>query len=123
MKAFCAALCLLGLTIAPAYAEGDAAKGLKVFNKCKACHSAEEASNKTGPHLVAVVGRKIASVKDYGYSRDLAALGDQGAVWDEATLDKYLTNPKDVAPKGKMAFPGLKKPEERADLIAYLKTK
>ena len=123
MKAILSALCLLGLATGPAFAEGDAAKGEKVFNKCKACHTVEEATNKTGPHLVKVVGRKVASVEGYKYSADLVALGEAGAVWDEATLDKYLTNPKDVAPKGKMAFPGLKKPEERADLIAFLKTK
>jgi cytochrome c len=50
-------------------------------------------------------------------------MGEAGTVWDDANLDKYLENPKAVAPKGKMAFPGLKKPEERADLIAFLKTK
>ena len=122
MKAILAALFLFG-AISPAVAEGDAAKGEKVFNKCKACHAADEASNKTGPHLVGIVGRKMASVEGYKYSADLVALGEAGSIWDEANLDKYFTNPKDVAPKGKMAFPGLKKPEERADLIAYLKTK
>lgn len=122
MKAFLATLLLIG-TMSPVYAEGDAARGEKVFNKCKACHTAAEASNKTGPHLVAVVGRKIASVEGYKYSADLVALGAAGSVWDDANLDKYLTNPKDMAPKGKMGFAGLKKPEERAGLIAYLKTK
>lgn len=123
MKAILSAICLLGLASGPAFADGDAAKGEKVYNKCKACHTVAETTNKTGPHLVAVVGRKAASVEGYKYSADLMALGEAGTVWDEANLDKYLTNPKDIAPKGKMSFPGLKKPEERADLIAYLKTK
>ncbi len=123
MKAFVSAFCLFGMAMSPAFADGDAAKGDKIFNKCRACHTADEASNKTGPYLVGIVGRKAASIADYNYSADLIALGESGTVWDEATLDRYLTNPKDMAPKGKMSFPGLKTPEDRADLIAYLKTK
>ncbi len=114
---------LLSLAAVPAMAEGDAAKGEKVFKKCLACHTADAETNKTGPHLKGVVGRKAATVEGYKYSADLMALGEAGTVWDDANLDKYLENPKAVAPKGKMAFPGLKKPEERADLIAFLKTK
>ena len=49
-------------------------------------------------------------------------LGTKGLVWDDASLDKYLTNPKDLVPNGKMAFPGLSDKEDRADVIAYLKT-
>jgi len=113
----------LSLTALPALAEGDAAKGEKIFKKCMACHTADEATNKTGPYLKGVVGRKAATAEGYKYSADLLALGEAGTVWDDANLDKYLENPKAMAPKGKMAFPGLKKPDERADLIAWLKTK
>lgn len=128
MKAILSAIFMFSLASVPAFAEsdsaeGDAAKGEKLFNKCKACHTVSDTSNKTGPNLVKVVGRKVASVEGYKYSADLVALGEAGTVWDEANLDKYLANPKDLAPKGKMSFPGLKKEEERADLIAYLKTK
>jgi cytochrome c len=115
-----AALAALSL---PALAEGDAAKGEKVFNKCKACHDVDKGINKVGPTLKGVVGRKIASVEGYKYSDDMAAKGAEGGVWDEATLTTYLPDPKAFVPKTKMAFAGLKKPEEVADVIAYLKTK
>ena len=114
---------LLSLAAVPALAEGDAANGEKVFKKCMACHTADAETNKTGPYLKGVVGRKAAAVEGYKYSADLIALGEAGTVWDDANLDKYLESPKSMAPKGKMSFPGLKKPEERADLIAFLKTK
>ena len=122
-KPLCVSALLLSLAAVPALAEGDVANGEKVFKKCMACHTADAATNKVGPYLKGVVGRKAATVEGYKYSADLVALGEAGTVWDDANLDKYLENPKTMAPKGKMAFPGLKKPDERADLIAWLKTK
>ena len=99
----------------------DAAKGKKVYTKCKACHNAEKPQNKVGPHLVGIVGRKAASADGYKkYSKDLK---EAGIVWDEANLDKWLANPKGMYPGTKMIYPGLKKAEDRADLIEYLKTK
>ena len=121
-KSLCVSAILLSLAAVPALAEGDVANGEKVFKKCMACHRADAATNKIGPHLKAVAGRKAAAVEGYKYSADMVALGAAGTVWDDANLDKYLENPKALAPKGKMAFPGLKKPEERADVIAFLKT-
>jgi len=110
---------LLALT-AQASAEGDAAKGEKVFRKCQACHAVgPDAKNKVGPQLNGVVGRDWGAVEGYKYSKALIEMGD-GKVWDEATLDAYLTKPKDVIPKGKMAFAGLRKEQDRADVIAYL---
>jgi cytochrome c len=117
LAAFAAAV----LFAAPAHAEGDAAKGEKVFAKCKACHEVEKGVNKVGPTLKGVVGRKAASVADYKYSEAMIAKGAEGVVWDEATLTAYLPDPKGFVPKTKMAFAGLKKPEEVADIIAYLK--
>ena len=100
---------------------GDAAKGKKLFTKCKACNNAEKPQNKVGPHLVGIVGRKAASADGYKkYSKDLK---ESGIVWDEANLDKWLANPKGMYPVTKMIYPGLKKAEDRADLIEYLKTK
>jgi cytochrome c len=122
-KSLCVSVVLLSLAAVPALAEGDVANGEKIFKKCMACHTAEAATNKIGPSLKGVVGRKAATVEGYKYSTDLVALGAAGTVWDDANLGKYLENPKVMAPKGKMAFPGLKKPEERADVIAFLKTK
>ena len=110
------------LALFPAQAqEGDPAAGKQVFNKCRACHDAEAEKNKVGPHLVGVVGRPAASIEGFNYSANMKELAAAGLVWDEAKLAEYLANPKALVPKGKMAFPGLKKEEEIADVIAYLK--
>ena len=101
--------CLMMLS-GVALAEGDVANGEKAFKKCMACHAVADATNKTGPHLVGVVGRKPGSVEGYKYSDSLLEFAATGAVWDEANLDKYLENPKSLAPKGKMAYAGSKKP-------------
>ena len=99
----------------------DAVKGEKLFTKCKACHNADAPKHKVGPHLVGIVGRKAGAAEGYTkYSKDLK---DSGIVWDEANLDKWLTGPKAMYPKTKMIYPGLKKAEDRADVIEYLKTK
>ncbi len=105
----------------PAHAEGDAAAGEKVFAKCKACHEVEKGVNKVGPTLKGIVGRKAASVADYKYSDAMLAKGTEGLVWTEENLTAYLPDPKKYVPGTKMAFAGLKKPEEVANLIAYLK--
>jgi cytochrome c len=109
------------LIAAPALADGDAEKGEKTFNACKACHDVEKGVNKVGPTLKGVVGRKAASVADYKYSEAMIAKGAEGIVWDEATLAAYLPDPKAFVPKTKMAYAGLKKPEDVANVIAYLK--
>jgi cytochrome c len=116
-----AALAAAVLFAAPALAEGDAAKGEKVFAKCKACHENEKGVNKVGPTLKGVVGRKAGIVEGYKYSEAMAAKGTEGLVWDEANIASYLADPKGFVPKNKMALAALKKPEEIADVIAYLK--
>ena len=105
----------------PALAEGSAEKGEAVFAKCKACHEVEKGVNKVGPTLKGLVGRKAASVEGYKYSEAMTNKGAEGVVWDESTLTTYLADPKAFVPKTKMAFAGLKKPEDVADVIAYLK--
>jgi cytochrome c len=120
-KLILAALASAVLFAVPAHAEGDAAAGEKVFAKCKACHEVEKGVNKVGPTLKGVVGRKAASVEGYKYSEAMLAKGAEGVVWDEATLTAYLPDPKGFVPKTKMAFAGLKKPEDVANVIAYLK--
>ena len=93
----------------------DAAKGKKLFTKCKACHNADAEKHKVGPYLVGIVGRKAASTDFTKYSK---ALKESGITWDE-----WLTNPKGMYPGTKMIYPGLKKAEDRANVIEYLKTK
>ena len=109
------------LLAAPAFAAGDAAKGEKVYAKCKACHDNEKGVNKVGPTLKGIVGRAAASVEGYAYSDAMKGKGTEGLVWTEENLAAYLPDPKAYVPKTKMAFAGLKKPDEVADIIAYLK--
>lgn len=97
-------------------AEADVKNGAKVFKKCGACHKAEDGVNGTGPHLYAVVGRDIGSVDGYGYSGALTgAEGD----WTVDNLNAFLTNPDGFASGTAMNFK-VKKPTDRADVIAYL---
>ncbi|MFZ8992174.1 MAG: c-type cytochrome [Candidatus Puniceispirillaceae bacterium] len=103
---------------APAMA-GDAAAGEKVFRKCKACHYVDQEKNKTGPHLVNIIGRKAGAVEGYKYSK---AMAGSDLVWDEATLAGFLAKPKSYLKGTKMAFAGLKKDSDIADVIAYLKS-
>ncbi len=102
----------------PALAAGDADAGKKVYNKCKACHALEEGKNKVGPSLFGVMGKKAASVQGFKYSK---ALKDSGLTWDDATLAKYLAKPKELVPGTRMAFAGLKKDDDIANVIAYIK--
>jgi len=117
-----AALALVGIA-STASADGDAAKGEKVYGKCKACHMVgPDAKNRVGPELNGIVGRVAGSAEGFKYSDAMMARHGEGMTWGEAELDAYLTKPKDFLPGTKMTFPGLKKPEDRADVIAYLKT-
>ena len=98
---------------------GDPALGEKVFKKCKACHVVDSDKNKTGPHLVNIMGRQAGSVE--GFTKYSKAIKESGIVWDEATLDGFLEKPKAYLKGTRMAFAGLKKEEDRANVIAYLK--
>lgn len=113
-------LCL-SLGAPPALADGDATAGAAVFRKCSACHTATEPTNRVGPSLMGVVGRAVAAFDGYGYSEAMKAFGAEGRVWDEVTLAEYLLSPKAMVSGTRMSFPGLKKPTEIADVIAYLK--
>jgi cytochrome c len=108
----------LALASSAALAQGDAAQGEKVFNKCKACHAVDEPQNKVGPHLVGVFGREAGSVEGFRYSD---AMKESGVTWNEETIAAYLADPRGYIKGNRMAFAGLKKEEEIADLIAYLK--
>ena len=109
--------CACSLFLIPAAAASDAAKGQKVFLKCKACHEVATDKNKVGPTLKGLFGRAAGSVEGYAYSN---AMKSSGITWNEETLKTYLAKPKDVVPGTKMAFAGLKKEEDVEDVIAYL---
>ncbi len=101
-------------------AAGDPARGAKIFRMCMACHTVKKGGpNRIGPNLHGVVGRKIASVPGFNYS---PALKKHEGVWDEKTLDAWLANPRQFAPGNRMAFAGVRRPQDRKDLIAYLKS-
>ena len=100
------------------YASADADAGAKVFGKCKACHKID-GSNATGPHLDGVVDRAVDAVDGYSYS---GALEEHFDVWTPANLNVFIEDPKGAAPGTKMTFAGIKKAQDRADLIAYLAT-
>lgn len=120
-------IALLALLALPAAAHaqtaGDPAKGEKVFAKCKACHVVDAETNRVGPHLKGLIGRNVASVENYKYSPAMLEFAQANPVWTEELFLSYIENPKGMVPKTKMVFPGLKKEDERADILAYLKTK
>ena len=99
---------------------GDPAAGRSVFMSiCSICHTVQPGQNRIGPTLFGVVGRKTGSVPGYTYSpANMAA----NLTWDAETLDKYLQGPRAMIPGTKMTYAGLKDPEKRANLIAYLET-
>jgi len=107
----CAAWCLA----AAAPPAGDAAHGKILYQACNACHSIDE--NDLGPKHRGVVGRRAGSIEDYAYS---AALKQSGLTWDEAMLDRWLSNPSALVPGTKMFFK-IDDAQSRADIIAYLK--
>ena len=115
-------LIMLGfaLSITPALATGNAVAGEKVFKKCKACHVVDAEKHKTGPHLVNLMGRAAGSAD--GYKKYSNAIKSSGIVWNEETLDGYLEKPKAYVKGTRMVFAGLRKEEDRANVIAYLKS-
>lgn len=96
----------------------DAAKGEKVFRKCKACHVVNKEQNRVGPHLVGIMGRAAGAVDGFKYSK---AMKESGITWDEGTIAAYLKDPKGYIKGNRMAFAGLKKDDDVANVIAYLK--
>lgn len=99
-------------------ASADVGKGAKVFKKCSACHKIN-GENATGPHLDGVVGRAVAAVDGFGYS---APMAEHGGDWTPEALDGFLTKPKDYVPGTAMGFAGLKKAQDRVNVIAYLES-
>ncbi len=109
------------IDIMPLIAAADPAAGEKAFGKCKACHTvAKGGPNGVGPNLWNVVGGPHAHIEGFNYSSVMAGMHDK--TWTYEELSAFLTDPKAYAPGTKMVFVGLKKPEERAAVIAYLRS-
>ena len=95
----------------------DYDRGAKIFKKCATCHTIGKGeAAKVGPNLYAVVGRSKGSTA-FAYSDAMKA---KGGSWDIESINQFITKPKDYVPGTKMAFPGLKKPQDRADVILFL---
>lgn len=123
-RIFAAAFLMTSLplsAVAESHVSGDAEAGAKVFRKCQACHAVgEDAKNKVGPILNGIVDRQVATVPDFDYSDALLEMTDN--TWTPEALAAFLEKPRDYAPGTKMTFAGLRKEEERANVIAYLAT-
>ncbi len=109
--------------IAVLLASADADAGAAVFKKCGACHTGDKGgANKVGPNLWNIVDRPVASHEGFSYSSAMKTFAEGGTVWDYDHLNHFLASPKGLVKGTAMGFAGVKKPEERANLIAYLRT-
>ena len=109
------------LAAVPAFAAGDASNGAAIFQRCASCHNADkDGGNGLGPNLLGVAGRKAASLPDFPYS---PALRNSHIVWTDAKLKAWISGPSKLVPGTRMSFPGLSKPGQADDVIAYLHTR
>ena len=100
-------------------AAGDPVKGKRVFNRCRACHNlTATARTRIGPNLDNLFGRKSGAAEGFKYSK---ALQEADFDWTEEALDSWLSQPRKFLPGNKMAFAGLRKEQDRKDLMAYLR--
>ena len=120
MKFHLTAVATVALMLAPGApargADGDPTRGEQIYHRCQGCQSID--ANRVGPRHAGLFGRHAGSLDDYNYSDAMRA---SGVVWDETTLDQFLTEPRKFIPGTKMPFAGIADAQERADLIAYLK--
>lgn len=103
-------------------ASGDAMRGKKVFRKCMACHTVNKGGpSRIGPNLWGIVDHAAGAVEGYKYSKALIERAEAGLVWDAESLDAYLRKPREFLKGGKMTFAGLRKEQDRIDVITYLR--
>ncbi len=100
-------------------APGDPARGEQIYQRCFACHAIDR--DRTGPRHAGLFGRVAGSVPSFPYSPAMKRAGAKGLVWNAETLDAFLESPTTYIPGTRMGYAGIKDPQERADLIAYLK--
>ncbi|MDE2284709.1 MAG: c-type cytochrome [Hyphomicrobiales bacterium] len=100
-------------------ADGNPARGQRVFGACAACHSLQPDQNMTGPSLAGVWNRKAGTLASF--SRYSPALKSSDIQWNDKTLDEWIANPQHIVPGNQMMFPGIKDARQRADLLAFLK--
>jgi cytochrome c len=118
MRKFLLALCMLAASVSLSVAQ-DADAGEKVFAQCRACHQVGEAArNLVGPKLNGLFGRKSGTIEGYSYTD---ANKNSNITWDEPTFREYILDPKGKIPGTKMAFAGIRNPQQVNDLIAFLK--
>ncbi|NNL72510.1 MAG: c-type cytochrome [Silicimonas sp.] len=116
-----AALCV---SAHPAVAQGlgDADRGQTLFSKCAGCHQVGSgAKNRVGPHLNDLFGRNAAGLEGFRYSKALERAGAKGLEWHSDTLNAFLAKPKAMVPGTRMSFKGFDDPDDRADVLAYLR--
>lgn len=110
------------INVAEVMGQADAARGQQAFRQCQSCHAAEEAGgNRQGPNLHGVVGRQIGAVQGFNYSRALQAARTENKTWGYEDLLRFIENPRGYAPGTSMAFAGVRRSAERADIVAYLR--
>lgn len=101
----------------------SAEAGQSLINRCQSCHDySPENANRTGPGIYDIVGQEIAHHEGFAYSDVLAEMGAAGEIWDYEHLDGFLASPRTYAPGTKMTFAGLSNPQDRANLIAFLRS-
>src|SRR6056297_882599 len=116
----------LSLVLSSGFAQadplGDAEKGKERFSLCSGCHEVgKDAKDRIGPHLNGIFGRGAAAHDGYRYSNGMERAGADGLIWTAETLDAYIENPRALVSKTRMSFRGMEDPQDRADLLAYLR--